>query len=87
MQTDYLFNRIKGYSTFKRFSYLFDMDSKEANNRLKVVQFYEKYGLNVTIEAFDISKRTILDVALELNEQLDKLFDILTKKRYYLLMM
>jgi len=59
MQTDYLFNGIKGYSTFKRFSYLLEMETKEANNRLKILQFYEKYGLNATIEAFDISKRTI----------------------------
>ncbi|MCV6599360.1 MAG: integrase core domain-containing protein [Alphaproteobacteria bacterium] len=59
MQREYFFNGIKGYSTFKRFSYLFDMDNKEANDRYKIIQFYDKYGLEATIEAFNISRRTI----------------------------
>ena len=59
MQTDYLFNGIKGYAYIKRFSYLFEMKNKEANERYKILQFYDKYGLNATIEAFNISRRTI----------------------------
>ncbi len=59
MQTDYLFNGIKGYTTFKRFSYLFDMENKEANDRYKIIQFFDKYGLEATIEAFSVSRRTI----------------------------
>ena len=35
------------------------MDSKEANDRYKIIQFYDKYGLEATTEAFEISKRTI----------------------------
>ena len=59
MQTDYLFNGIKGYARFKRFSYLLDMETKEAQQRLKILQFFEKYGLNAAIEAFGVSRRTL----------------------------
>jgi len=45
MQTDYLFNGIKGYTTFRRFSYLWTMKTKEADRRYKILQFYDKYGL------------------------------------------
>jgi transposase InsO family protein len=59
MQTDYLFNAIRGYARFKRFSYLFEMENTEANKRLKIIKFHDKYGLEATIEAFDVSRRTI----------------------------
>jgi transposase InsO family protein len=59
MQTDYLFNGIRGYSRFKRFSYLFEMENIEATKRLKIIKFFEKYGLDATIEAFGVSRRTI----------------------------
>ena len=55
MQTDYLFNGIKGYAYIKRFSYLFEMKNKEANERYKILKFFDKYGLNATIEAFNVS--------------------------------
>jgi len=59
MQTDYLFNGIRGYAGLKRFSYLFNMENTKANKRLKIVQFFDKYGLEATIEAFEISRRTL----------------------------
>ena len=59
MQTDYLFNGIKGYTTFRRFSYLWTMKTKEADRRYKILQFYDKYGLEATKEAFGVSRRTI----------------------------
>jgi transposase InsO family protein len=59
MQTDHLFNGIRGYSRLKRFSYLLEMETKEANKRIKILQFYDKYGLDATIEAFSVSRRTI----------------------------
>ena len=59
MQTDYLFNATRGYARFKRFSYLFEMENTEANKRLKIIKFYDKYGLEATIEAFNVSRRTI----------------------------
>jgi transposase len=59
MQTDYLFNGIRGYARVKRFSYLFEMDTKEASKRLKIIKFFDKYGLETTIEAFGVSRRTL----------------------------
>ncbi len=51
-----MFNGIKGFAKFVYYCYRYDMASNEANRRFKIVKFYEKYGLEVTIEAFDISK-------------------------------
>jgi transposase len=59
MQTDYLFNGLKGYSTFKKFSYLLEMENSEAQKRLKILKFFDKYGLEATIEAFSVSRRTL----------------------------
>ena len=59
MQTDYLFNGIKGYSQFRRFSYLFTMNTKEATNRYKILMFLDKYGINATKNAYEISVRTL----------------------------
>ena len=35
------------------------MTSKEALRRYKIILFCEKYGLDATLEAFEISKRTL----------------------------
>ena len=59
MQTDYLFHWIKGFKRFAYNCYRYDIISKEANKRHKIVPFYQKYGLDATLEAFDISKRTL----------------------------
>ena len=59
MQTDYLFKGIKGFERFAYYCYRYDMISKEANRRYKIVLFYQKYGLAATLEAFEISKRTL----------------------------
>jgi len=59
MQTDYLFNGIRGFKRFEYYCYHYEMASQEANRRYKIVNFYQKYGLQATLEAFDISKRTL----------------------------
>lgn len=35
------------------------MENNEAKRRLKILKFYDKYGLDATIEAFEVSRRTI----------------------------
>jgi len=35
------------------------MISEEAKRRVKILRFWEKYGLEATIEAFGVSKRTL----------------------------
>ena len=59
MQTDYLFNGIRGYASLKRFGYLLEMKTKEAKERYKILLFFEKYGLEATKEAFGVSRRTL----------------------------
>ena len=59
MQTDYLFHGIRGFERFAYYCYRYDMVSKEANKRYKIVLFYEKFGLEATLQAFEISKRTL----------------------------
>jgi transposase InsO family protein len=59
VQADYLFHGLKGFERFAYYCYRYDMISKEANRRYKIVLFYQKYGLEATLEAFDISKRTL----------------------------
>ena len=59
MQTDYLFHGIEGFSYFQRVCYLWEMETDTAQRRLKILKFFEKYGLQATLEAFDISRRTL----------------------------
>jgi transposase InsO family protein len=59
MQTDYLFHGLKGFKNFQRICYLWDMETDVAQKRLKILKFFDKYGLQATLEAFDISKRTL----------------------------
>lgn len=59
MQTDYLYKGIRGFKDFQRVCYALDMQSDEARKRLKIIKFYESYGLKATLEAFEISKRTL----------------------------
>jgi hypothetical protein len=59
MQTNYLFNGIKEYATFKKFSYLLEMENKDAQKRLKILKFFDKYGLEATMEALAVSRRTL----------------------------
>ena len=59
MQTDYLFHGIKGFERFAYYCYSYDMTSKEALRRYKIILFCEKYGLDATLEAFEISNRTL----------------------------
>jgi len=59
MQTDYLFHWVKGFERFAYYCYRYDMASQEALKRYKIILFYEKYGLDATLEAFEISRRTL----------------------------
>ena len=86
MQTDYLFNGLKGYIKLRNISYLWDMTTKEANERYKILQFCNKYGLDATIEAFNISKRTIYrwkSILKENNNDITSLNPKSTKPKTY----
>ena len=79
MQTDYLFHGLKGYKYIKRFSYLFEMENKEANERYKILKFFDKYGLEATIEAFGISRRTIYRWKAKLKENKNDIISLTSK--------
>jgi hypothetical protein len=49
MQTDYRYNWMKGY---KRFCHHLGMISEEANQRYKILQFFDRYGLEATKEVY-----------------------------------
>ena len=59
MQIDYLFYGVKGFRKFKELGYILEMLKPNANERLKILKFYDKFGLNATLEAFGISPRTL----------------------------
>jgi len=52
-------NKIKGFERFAYYCYSNYMVSKEAKRRYKIILFYKKYGLDATLEAFEISKRVL----------------------------
>lgn len=59
MQIDYLFNGLKGHKRVLEICYRYEMRTNEANERYRILQFFEKYGVEATLEAFEISKRTL----------------------------
>ena len=59
MQIDYMFYGLRGFGLFKRVCYRWEMETPIAKQRLKILRFYEKYGLQATLDAFEISRRTL----------------------------
>lgn len=58
MQTDYLFNGIKGFKRLRN-SQLYVDKNPIAEHRLEIVNFYKRFGLEVTMSAYKVSARTI----------------------------
>jgi hypothetical protein len=69
MQTYYLWRWVKGFRRFEQLGYRLSMITKEAQERLRILPFWDKYGLEAAIEAFAVSKRTLYrwKAALALN--------------------
>ncbi|BAF69839.1 integrase core domain-containing protein [Nitratiruptor sp. SB155-2] len=59
MQIRYTFPGLKGYKRLKQIYYNSLMISEEAKRRKKILEFWQKYGLEATIEAFGVSRRTL----------------------------
>jgi len=82
MQTDYLFNGIRGYSRFKRFSYLLEMENTEANKRLKSIKFFDKYGLEAPIDGLHINNnQDEFSILLDNGSKFKKDFDALLQEK------
>ena len=60
MQIHHIGYRIKGFYKLAKIGLLWDtMITEEARRRLKILEFWEKYGLEPTKEAFGVSRRTL----------------------------
>ncbi|SMC08725.1 Transposase InsO and inactivated derivatives [Nitratiruptor tergarcus DSM 16512] len=59
MQIKYTLPGLKGYKRLERIYYNSLMISEEAKRRKKILEFWEKYGLAATTEAFGVSRRTL----------------------------
>lgn len=59
MQYQYLGYRVTGFYRVADYALRSGMRHPDAQQRLQILRFFEKYGLNATIDAFAISRRTL----------------------------
>jgi transposase InsO family protein len=59
MQVHWIGKGIKGFATVADRALYWDMICHSAEERLRVLQFWERHGLAATREAFDVSRRTL----------------------------
>ena len=50
---------IRGFYRVAALGHLWEMTPKDALNRLKILIFFDKHGLTATLDAFDVSRRTL----------------------------
>ena len=51
--------RIKGFYRLAQFGHRWEMTPNDAQHRLKILQFFTRYGQAATCEAFGVSRRTL----------------------------
>lgn len=51
--------RVKGFYRLADYAFRWGMVHKDAAHRLKIFRFFERHGLAATLEAFDVSRRTL----------------------------
>lgn len=59
MQFHHAGYRIKGFYRLADYALRWGMASSEASRRLKILAFWERHGLAATMEAFEVSRRTL----------------------------
>ena len=69
MQIRYTLPGVRGYKRLERIYYNSLMISEEAKRRKKILEFWEKYGLEATIDAFGVSRRTLYRWKAKLKKQ------------------
>ena len=50
---------VRGFGYLARMGHLWRMTPKDAKRRLEILRFFDRYGLQATIEAFGVSRRTV----------------------------
>ena len=59
MQFERYSRGIRGFATVANRALYWDMICKTAEDRLKVLKFWDRHGLDATQEAFEVSRRTL----------------------------
>jgi transposase InsO family protein len=59
MQVQHIGYRIRGFYRIAHLGHLWDMIPKDAQKRLEILRFFDKHGLQATLDAFRVSRRTL----------------------------
>ncbi|WP_430626746.1 helix-turn-helix domain-containing protein, partial [Thiobacter aerophilum] len=59
MQVQHIGYRIRGFYRVAGLGHLWGMTPKDAQERLEILQFFDKHGLAATMDAFGVSRRTL----------------------------
>ena len=59
MQIQHVGFGIRGFYRVAQLGHLWNMTPKDAQQRLHILRFFEKHGLQATIDAFGVSRRTL----------------------------
>lgn len=59
MQIRYVGHRFKGLYQLARYASKWEMTDETAKKRYEILRFWEKYGLEATMDAFKVSRRTL----------------------------
>jgi transposase InsO family protein len=68
MQVQYIGYRVKGFYRIAAYALRCGMQSEQAQQRLKILRFFDKHGLEATREAFGVSRRTLFGWKQKLRE-------------------
>ena len=64
-----VYHRLRGCEAFAGYALRWAMVHKDAEKRLSILKFFERHGLAATLEAFEISRRTLYGWRAQLRSQ------------------
>jgi hypothetical protein len=59
MPVQHIGYRIRGFCRVAALGHLWEMAPKDAERRLEILRFFDKYGLTATRDAFGVLRRTL----------------------------
>ena len=59
MQVQYIGYRIRGFYRVAWLGHVWEMTPKDAQRRLDILRFWQRHGLEATVDAFGVSRRTL----------------------------
>jgi transposase InsO family protein len=69
MQIQRLGWKIRGFYRTADYALRWDMDDSEAQQRYRILRFWDKHGLAATMEAFEVSRRTLFNWKAKLHSE------------------